>query len=107
MRDLLETFRPEHSNRCIVDLLGALRAHKKEVEALEAQLKDDVAQAMGERDSLPGDEFIARQTVSERKGGWDGKKLEAELGMRAASFRKPPTTVYTITTELRAEARAA
>jgi hypothetical protein len=93
-------------NRHIVDRLGALRRLIREAETLEKELKTEVGYLMGSRDSLGGDEFIARQTIGERKGGWDDKKLEDELGLRAEKFRKPPVTIVTIRTDLRDEARA-
>jgi hypothetical protein len=96
----------ETGNRHIVDRLGALRRLIREAEALENKLKTEVGYLMGSRDSLGGDEFIARQMIGERKGGWDDKKLEDELGLRAEKFRKPPVKIVTIRTDLRDEARA-
>lgn len=88
------------SNRHIVDQLADVRAEIKALQTREAQLKEAVSAAMGERDSPGGDEYIARQKVSERKGAIDQKAMKAD-GIDADKYRKPSVAVYQITVESR------
>ncbi len=83
-----------------VDELAEVRAQIKALEAREGELKSTVSAMMGDADSLGGDFFIARQTMTERKGGIDEKAMKA-AGIDADKFRKPPSIVVTIKTEAR------
>lgn len=88
------------SNRHIVDQLADVRAQKKELEAREDELKVAISAAMGSADSLGGDQFIALQKVSERKGAIDTKAME-RAGIDPDAYRKPAVTVYQIVVEPR------
>lgn len=88
-------------NRHIVDQLADVRAQIKDLKAREDDLKDQISTQMGNADSLGGDEFIAFQKVSQRKGAIDQKSLEA-AGINVDDHRKPDSTVYTLTVERRA-----
>ncbi len=90
-----------HHNRHPVDQLALVRETIKNLQEREGELKAEVAEAMGTADSLGGSEFIAKQTVSERKGGLDEKAMKA-AGVDVDKFRKPSTTVYAIRVERRA-----
>jgi hypothetical protein len=90
-----------NANRHIVDQLADVRAKIKELQDAEKVLKDQVSAAMGSGDSLGGDEFIAWQTISERKGSLDEKALKA-AGIDAEKFRKAPVAVVTLRVERRA-----
>lgn len=105
---MTENVRPlKGSNRHPVDELGEVREAKKALEEREKALKEKVAAMMGAADSLGGEEFIARQRVSERRGSLDEKALKERFGDEAVeTCRKPPTTTYTIETRRRAEAAA-
>lgn len=92
-------------NRHIVDQLGDVRAEIKVLQARESALKDEISAAMGKADSLGGDEYIASQRLSERKGAIDEKKA-ALAGIDLDRFRKPPTTVVTLVVERRASEAA-
>lgn len=87
-------------NRHIVDELADIRAQKKELEKREDELKAAISEAMGSRDSLGGDQFIALQKVSSRKGAIDTKAMHA-AGLNPDDFRKPDVTVYSIVVEPR------
>ena len=89
------------TNRHIVDQLAGVRALIKQLQDEEKSLKEQISAAMGSADSLGGDEFIAFQRVSERKGALDEKAMQA-AGIDTDAFRKPPVTVYTLTVEARA-----
>ena len=91
------------SNRHPVDQLADIRAQKKALEEREAELKEVVSGLMGSADSLGGDEFIAMQTVTTRKGGIDEAALK-KLGVVVP--RKPDVIVYSIRTERRASEAA-
>lgn len=93
-------------NRHIVDQLADVRAKMKELKAQEDALKEQISEAMGSADSLGGDEFIAFQKLSIRKGSIDQKMMEA-AGIDVDSFRKPDVSVYTLTVERRAQEDAA
>lgn len=90
------------SNRHPVDQLGDIREQIKALGDVEKALKEQVSALMGEADSLGGAEWIASQSISERKGGVDEKKATA-AGVNLDAFRKPPTPVVTIKTTRRAE----
>lgn len=84
-------------NRHPVDELGDVRESLKSLEAREKELKEEVGRLMGTKDSLGGDNFIARQSISERKGALDEKVIAAKLGVENLdAFRKPPVAVVTI-----------
>jgi hypothetical protein len=88
-------------NRHPIDQLANVRATIKVLQARETELKDEITALMGDKDSLGGDEFIARQKLQERKGGLDEKKLADKFGDLSA-YRKPSTTFITIQVEPRA-----
>ena len=87
-------------NRHIVDQLADVRARIKELQDVEKDLKDQVSTAIGQSDSLGGDEFIAWQTLTERKGSLDEKALKA-AGIDTDKFRKAPVAVVTLRVERR------
>jgi len=88
------------SNRHVVDQLAIVRAEIKELKAREDGLKDAVSLEMGSADSLGGDDFIARQTLSERKGGIDEKAAKA-AGVNLDDYRKAASVVMTLRVEPR------
>lgn len=89
-------------NRHPVDQLADVRAEIKKLEAQETDLKAQISAKMGSRDSLGGDEFIAVQTLSERKGGLDEKKIAEHIGVKSLDpYRKPSTTFITLRVERR------
>lgn len=88
------------SNRHPVDQLGQIRETIKHLQDREKELREQISTDMGDADSLGGDEFIAKQSVSSRKGAIDTKAMEA-AGLDPDRFRKPETTVFTIRTERR------
>lgn len=93
-------------NRHPVDQLADVRAKIKDLQAREGELKDEIGRLMGDKDSLGGDEYIARQSIQERKGPIDEAKLKA-AGLDADKFRKPPVTSIVLRVERRAELEAA
>lgn len=88
------------SNRHIVDQLADVRAQKKVLEAREDELKAEISKQMGGADSLGGDQFIALQKVSTRKGAIDQKAMEV-AGIDVAKYRKADVPVYQIVVEPR------
>lgn len=88
------------SNRHIVDQLADVRAEIKELKECEDDLKKQIGDAMGKKDSLGGDQHIALQKVSTRKGSIDQAAMKA-AGIDPERFRKPETTVYQIVVEPR------
>lgn len=88
------------SNRHIVDQLADVRATIKELQAREDELRTLVSVEMGDRDSLGGSEFIAKQVLTKRAGSIDTKAAEA-AGIDLSAFRKPDTIVYSIRCERR------
>lgn len=88
-------------NRHPVDQLADVREQIKSLKTREDALRDEVSAMMGNADSLGGDEFIAHQSVSTRKGAIDQKALEA-TGIDVDKFRKPDVTAFTIRVERRA-----
>lgn len=91
---------PMSSNRHPVDQLALVRETIKNLKEHEDRLKEMVSAQMGQNDSLGGDEFIARQIMSERKGGIDEKATKA-AGVDLERFRKPATPVLSIRVEHR------
>lgn len=87
-------------NRHIVDQLADVRAQIKELSAVESELKAKVSSQMGDADSLGGDEHIASQSLSTRRGAIDDKRMKAD-GIDVDAYRKPDTTVLTIRIERR------
>lgn len=88
------------TNRHPVDRLADVRAQMKTLKAEEDDLKATVSKMMGDRDSLGGDQYIARQKLSERAGAVDTAKMK-KAGIDVEAFRKAPVTVMTITVEER------
>lgn len=94
-------------NRHMVDRLYDVRQQIKALTEEETDLKAKISVEMGSADSLGGDECIASQSLSERKGGFDEKKLaEALKTTELDQFRKPSTTVMSIKVEQRAREAA-
>jgi uncharacterized protein (UPF0335 family) len=89
------------SNRHPVDQLADVRERIKTLQTAEEMLKALITTRMGTADSLGGDEFIARQAISERKGGLDEKAMKA-AGIDTDKFRKPSSTVISLRLERRA-----
>ncbi len=87
-------------NRHPVDQLADLRETIKRLKEFEEELKVQVSDLMGSADSLGGDEYIARQTVSERAGAIDTKAM-ASAGIDIEKYRKPNVTVFSIRCERR------
>lgn len=87
-------------NRHVVDQLADIREQIKSLKAKEDELKDLISKEMGDADSLGGDEFIACQVLSTRKGGLDAKAMEAD-GIDVAKYRKADVTVYSLRIERR------
>ncbi|WP_420959335.1 hypothetical protein [Brucella sp. IR073] len=92
-------------NRHPVDQLGDIRATIKVMEEREAELKAEVSELMGTDDVLGGDEYIARQAVSERAGAIDTKAMERD-GIDIEKYRKPKVAVFSIRTEKRVQGEA-
>lgn len=91
---------PRLVNRHPVDRLAEVRETIRLLKLTEVDLVNEVSAAMGDDDSLGGDEYIARQKVSMRKGSIDQKRMEA-AGIDVESYRKPETTVFSIRVEKR------
>lgn len=87
-------------NRHPVDELADVRAQIKELQEKEYTLRVEVSVLMGDNDSLGGDEFIAKQILSNRAGAIDTKALE-KAGIDIDKYRKPSTVVYQIRCERR------
>ena len=92
-------------NRHPVDQLADIRAAIKALQEQEDTIRTEVSVLMGDGDVLGGDEFIARQTISERAGSIDAAALERD-GIDVAKYRKKPSTVYSIKVERRAQEAA-
>lgn len=88
-------------NRHPVDDLADVRAEIKRLEAREEDLKAEVGKLMGSADHIGGDEYIATQSIGERKGNIDEKAAKA-AGVDIEKYRKPPSTVVKILVERRA-----
>lgn len=93
------------SNRHPVDRLSDVRAQIKALKSQEDDLKAEVSKQMGDKDSLGGDQYIARQKLSERAGAVDTKAMKA-AGIDIDAYRKPPVTVMTILVEEREQEAA-
>lgn len=87
-------------NRHPVDELADIRETTKELKAREDELKFIISEMMGDADHLGGDEFIATQKISTRKGAIDQKAMEADA-IDLAPYRKPDVTIFSIITERR------
>jgi hypothetical protein len=84
-----------------VDELAEVRAKIKFLTERESELKDIISKMMGPNaDSLGGDEFIARQVLSERKGSLDEKAMKA-AGIDTDKFRKHSVTIWSLRIERR------
>lgn len=88
-------------NRHPVDRLADVRAQIKALAEEEADLKAKISVEMGPADSLGGDEYIASQSLQERKGGLDEKAM-IKAGIDVESFRKPASTFVVLKVERRA-----
>lgn len=95
----------KQANRHPVDQLADVRAQIKALQELEAVLKARVSADMGTADSLGGDEFIALQTLTTRKGAIDEKKA-LKAGVDLDDFRKPETVVHSLRIERREQEAA-
>lgn len=87
-------------NRHPVDQLADVREKIKALQEQEDTLRTEVSVLMGGGDTLGGDEFIAKQSISERAGALDVKAMESD-GIDVAKYRKKPSTVYQIRCERR------
>jgi len=96
-----EHTRPVLVNRHCVDQLAEIRKTMRQLKNDEADLVREISAMMGDADSLGGDEYIAHQTVTTRKGAIDAEALEA-AGIDVDAYRKPDVTVYAIRVERRA-----
>lgn len=94
------------NNRHPVDQLAEVRAQIKVLTELEASLKDAVSTLMGAGDFVEGDEYVAMQSISERKGSIDDKAMKL-AGINADDFRKAPVTVYSLKTSPKTAQKAA
>lgn len=95
-------------NRHPVDRLADVRAEIKKLTEEEGELKARVIGMMGSADSLGGDQYIASQSLQERKGSLDDKKLEKALGVDDLdAYRKPKTTSIVVKVEPRLSSEAA
>lgn len=95
-----EQLRPvQGSNRHPVDRLGETREQLKALQNDEKALKEEVGLMMGSDDSLGGDEWVADQALSVRKGALDDAKIAAALCVDVEDldqYRKKATAVVTI-----------
>lgn len=83
-----------------VDKLGEIRERIKQFQAEEKALKAIVQDTLGPDDRLLGFEFLAIQTIAERKGAVDERRVADALGVENLDdYRKPATTVITVKTE--------
>lgn len=82
-------------NRHIVDQYAEIVSTIKILEIKKDLLNYEIRKMMGSDDSLGGDEFIAMQSISERKGGIDEKAL-IEIGIDVSAFRKPSISLVTL-----------
>jgi len=87
-------------NRHPVDELADVREAIKALEERADQLKADISRMMGAADALGGDQYIAYQRASKRKGALDAAALEAAFG-DLSRYRKPDTVVITLAIEPR------
>jgi hypothetical protein len=95
-----DTSLPINRNRHPVDQLADVRFQIKILQEHESDLKALISAEMGSSDSLGGDEFIAFQTIQNRKGGIDEAKLKA-AGVDPDLYRKPASTAHVLRVERR------
>lgn len=88
------------SNRHIVDQLADVRAKMKELKAHEDDLKSRISAAMGDNDVLGGDQFVALQKITTRKGAIDTAAM-AKAGIDIERYRKGGVSVYQLVVEPR------
>jgi hypothetical protein len=88
------------TNRHPVDQLANIRSTIKLLEERETELKKQISDMMGTADTIGGEEFIALQKVSTRKGAIDTKAME-RAGIDPDRFRKADVTVYQLIVEPR------
>lgn len=93
---------PMPGNRHPVDELADVREAQKALKAREDALKERISEMMGGADHLGGDEWIASQKLSTRKGALDQKAMDAD-GVELARYRRPDVTVFSIVLERRAD----
>tara|TARA_R110000765_G_scaffold204734_2_gene309628 strand:- start:289 stop:576 length:288 start_codon:yes stop_codon:yes gene_type:complete len=87
------------SNRTPIDRLGEIREQIKELQAAEKDLKVKVQKSLNCADRLLGLEFLAVQSIAERKGSIDEKAVCEKFGVENLDdFRKAPVTVITVKT---------
>lgn len=102
MQDIYAPFKG--GNRHVVDRLAELRLALKDGNKLEEELKAEVSREMGRSDSLGGSEFVATQSISERRGKLLEKKIAMALGVDNLDwYRGKATEVVTIRTNRRGE----
>ena len=65
------------TNTHAADQLASIRAQIKALQEAESALKTQISREIGDGSSLVGDEWIAEQSLTARKGGLDEKKLVA------------------------------
>ena len=87
---------PTPVNRHPVDRLADMRAQIKALTAEEKTLTAEVSRLIGDGTSAGGDEYIATQSIAERKGSIDPKKL-ADAGIDADAYRKKGSVTVTVT----------
>jgi hypothetical protein len=93
------------SNAHIVDQLADIKAKIKALQDLESALKTQISREIGDGSCLVGDDWIAEQTLTTRKGGLDEAKLVLALG-DLAPYRKADIAVVTIRTVLKSSRAA-
>lgn len=82
-------------NRHPVDRLAEVRQQIKALQETESLLKDEVSSLMGDENILEGDDYVATQAVSTRKGGLDDKALRRD-GIDPDKYRKADVLVYSV-----------
>lgn len=92
-------------NRHPVDQLADIRETIKHLKEREDELRLEISVMMGECDTLGGDEYIAKQTLSTRKGGIDDAAMK-RYGINPDKYRKKDTTVFSIKCERRLQEAA-
>lgn len=91
---------PGNKNRHPVDRLADVRAEIKKLQDEETDLKAQITTEMGSADSLGGDQYIASQSLQERKGGLDETAMKA-AGVDPEKYRKPKSTFIILKVEPR------
>ena len=81
-----------------VDELADVRTKLKELETREAELKAQISADMGSSDTLFGNEYLAFQKLSSRKGAIDTAAM-AKAGIDVEAYRKADVTVLSIIVE--------